>query len=97
MPLDRIARLIDMTARAATDAIEDAANLQRGLIGRQKQLHGVETSLEQVPREEQQRALVELQTGLSDFRRTLTPTAAALLDHWLDWAAQHRGKSTLDL
>ena len=93
MALDGINRLIAVTQMKSNSANEDAlrgAAQQRALIGQQKQLRAVQRSFQELARDEQQRALMELQSRLPGFRQTLSPAAAALLDQWVEWAGQQR-------
>jgi Neuraminidase (sialidase) len=92
MASDGISRLIAVTQLKAANANDQAlaaAQKQGELIGKQKSLHGVQSKFTELTRTQQQSAVAELQQKLAVFRTTLSHPAAALLDQWLEWAAQH--------
>lgn len=93
MPIDGISRLIAITqtkSSNANDQIFDGADKQRQLVKKSQTVHAVQRSFGELARTEQQSAVMELQTKLTAFRKTLSGPAAALLDQWLEWAAQRR-------
>lgn len=93
MPSDGISRLITVTQLKGENANNQAVNgasKQRDLIGKQQTLRAVQRTYSQLTRAEKQSAMTELQMKLGSFRKTLSASAAALLDQWLEWAAQHR-------
>jgi hypothetical protein len=93
MANDGISRLIAVTQMKTTNANDEAlrrADQQRRLVGQHRNLQAVKRSFDELPKVEQQSALLELQTRLPGFRSSLSPSAAALLDQWLQWASEHR-------
>jgi len=93
MPIDGISQLIAVTQLKAQNANDQAlhgATKQRELLGKQQTLRAVQRTFSELTRMEQQSAMTELQLKLGAFRKTLSHPAAALLDQWLEWAAQHR-------
>ena len=93
MTTDGISRLIAVTQMKSNNANDEAmrgADGQRKLIAQQKSLHAVQRRFDELPRAEQQSALMELRVRLQGFRQSLSPSAAALLDQWVQWASEHR-------
>ena len=93
MATDGINRLIAVTQLQSGNANDEAmrgADGQRKLIGKQQSLRTVQRSFKELPRAEQQSALMELRMRLQGFRQSLSPGAAALLDQWVQWASEHR-------
>ena len=100
MAIDGISRLITvtrLTSRNAREGRPGEPDQREGAIPAIVQRRGHQLAVGAITRTfyeyspgEQQRATMELQQQLQAFRPTLSPPAAALLDLWLQWAAQHR-------
>ena len=91
--MNGIEALIAVTQQKVSNANSNAlagADKQRDLVNQQQKLRAVQRKFDEYSATEQQRALQELKQRLQALRQTLSPAAAALLDQWVDWAAQSR-------
>jgi hypothetical protein len=85
--IDRLIAVTQMKANNANDNAMAGADKQRQLLKQQEQLRAAQRKFEDY--DERQRAYLELRQRLQILRQSLSPAAAAMLDQWLEWAAQH--------